>query len=249
MSNKPQLIKWMSPSSFTLYPTLFRLRWSKIISSPGPFRQKPCDGKVVRLRMKIAGGLWDLLRRGGLWKAKSCVTGTWAGEPSNEITFGGGKLAAASCRHGAMFQGSHNTFSVRESDRSERSFIYCSLRYKLRFHDLDVILWAQSSHNLSLFLIGSLVPGQFVLGSPSVCTEAPSGLSLVIFMPPPIIFMLPTCLWIRRNDIKPLSSKVNEMRTRMRWEGASQWEEVTGWVGSDALSVGRLFMGWNAKWD
>lgn len=90
-------------------------------------------------------------------------------------------MAAASCRHGAMFQGSHNTFSVHESDRSERSFIYCSLRYKLRFHDLDVILWAQSSHNLPLFLIGSHVPGQFVLGSPSVCTEAPSGLSLVIF--------------------------------------------------------------------
>lgn len=167
--------------------------------------------------MKIAGGLWDLLRRGGLWKAKFCVTGTWAGEPSNEIMFGGGKLAAASCRHGAMFQGSHNAFSIHESDRSERRFIYCSLRCKLRCHDLDVILWAQSSHNLSLFLIGSHVPGQFVLGSPLVCTEAQSGLSLVIFMPPPIIFMLPTCLWIRRNNIKPLSSKVNEMRSRMRW--------------------------------
>lgn len=147
-------------------------------------------------------------------------------EPSNERTFGGGKLAAASCRHGAMFLGSHNTFSVHESDRSERRFIYCSVRYKLRFHDLDVILWAQSSHDLSLFLIGSLVPGQFVLGSPSVCTEAPSGPSLVIFIPPPVIFMLPTCLWIRRNDIKPLSNKVNEMRSRTRWEGASQWDAV-----------------------
>lgn len=241
------IISWKSA---TLYPTLFKgPRWSEIISSPGPFRQKPCDGNVVRLRMKIAGGLWDLLRRGGLWKAKFCVTGTWAGEPSNEIRFGGGKLAAASCRHGAMFQGSHNTFSVHESDRSERSFIYCSLRYKLRFHDLDVILWAQSSHNLPLFLIGSHVPGQFVLG----CTEAPPGLSLVIFMPPPVIFTLPTCLCIRRNDIKPQGEwdESYEMRRceSMRCGHETRWEEVTGWVRSDALSVGKPFMGWNAKWD